>query len=652
MTFLQVSLLAGLVAAGIPIALHLIARREPQKVVFGSIAFLTRHYASNRSKMQLRRWWLLLLRVLALVLLTLALASPVIGSSLVSQWNAALVALVLAIGFLAAGTIAFLRGLSKQLALGLAAVGGLLVALSLGSGAYLAATGPVVRGSSGGPIAVAVLVDNGPLSNLRSGDRIALDRDRETAQALIERLPRGSEWVIVDRSTVPANLTSDPAALPPRLESLKARHLAVDFRTRFGEARRALERSPLASKHVVILADRAKPTWESWIEADSGSTRGRTEKNRKASETAETGETSGTGETPQAIETSQTREVAPAGTDLHWVVAGRPPGLRTVSIVEAKLSDPLPAPEVPLRMTVTLRQQGDGRDRESDNPVQNVSVQVGRFPPDASLPLVRDGKLIRPEPEWVDRKSIALLPNQEATLDLTVPPLELGSHTIVLEVADPDDLLIDQQRFLTLAVRQPPEILVVAADEDSSFVLGQTLDPFAGQNQVGSPVASILERDLPITDLSPFAAIALADPTPEILNDVAFEAFLDRGGLVMVALGPRVANATDPTVPSETLPAWLPTPKRVWRRTEPPTFFTVTDPTSPLTSALAADTPWNEFPVQQYWQVETSDQDRVPIRMAGTDHPALVRRSLESGGTVLLTSTPIPALDERASQWN
>ncbi|MEM9828903.1 MAG: hypothetical protein AAF958_20115, partial [Planctomycetota bacterium] len=147
-------------------------------------------------------------------------------------------------------------------------------------------------------------------------------------------------------------------------------------------------------------------------------------------------------------------------------------------------------------------------------------------------------------------------------------------------------------------------------------------------------------------------AIALADPTPEILNDVAFEAFLDRGGLVMVALGPRVANATDPTVPSETLPAWLPTPKRVWRRTEPPTFFSVTDPTSPLTSALAADTPWNEFPVRQYWQVETSDQDRVPIRMAGTDHPALVRRSLESGGTVLLTSTPIPALDERSAQWN
>ena len=76
MTFLNATLIFGAGAVAVPIVLHLIARREPRKVVFPSVRFLTKRFDSNRSRLQVRRWWLLALRIAALVALALALARP------------------------------------------------------------------------------------------------------------------------------------------------------------------------------------------------------------------------------------------------------------------------------------------------------------------------------------------------------------------------------------------------------------------------------------------------------------------------------------------------------------------------------------------------------------------------------------------------
>ncbi|MEE2935991.1 MAG: BatA domain-containing protein, partial [Planctomycetota bacterium] len=66
MTFFNATLIFGITAIAVPLVLHLVARREPRKVVFPSVRFLTKRFESNRSRLRVRRWWLLALRIAAL----------------------------------------------------------------------------------------------------------------------------------------------------------------------------------------------------------------------------------------------------------------------------------------------------------------------------------------------------------------------------------------------------------------------------------------------------------------------------------------------------------------------------------------------------------------------------------------------------------
>ena len=86
MTFLNASLIFAVAAASMPIALHLIARREPRKVVFPSVRLLAQRLQSNRSRLRVRRWWLLALRIAAVAAFALALARPAIDRSFSVTW--------------------------------------------------------------------------------------------------------------------------------------------------------------------------------------------------------------------------------------------------------------------------------------------------------------------------------------------------------------------------------------------------------------------------------------------------------------------------------------------------------------------------------------------------------------------------------------
>ena len=76
MGFLHPWLLAGLAAAGIPVLLHLLARREPPTVTFPAVRYLVDTTREHSRRLQLRHWVLLLLRTLLIALLVLAAAGP------------------------------------------------------------------------------------------------------------------------------------------------------------------------------------------------------------------------------------------------------------------------------------------------------------------------------------------------------------------------------------------------------------------------------------------------------------------------------------------------------------------------------------------------------------------------------------------------
>ncbi len=74
--FLHPWALVGLLAAGVPILLHLLARREPPTVVFPAVRYLITTTQEHQRRLKLQHLLLLLVRTLLIVALVLAAAGP------------------------------------------------------------------------------------------------------------------------------------------------------------------------------------------------------------------------------------------------------------------------------------------------------------------------------------------------------------------------------------------------------------------------------------------------------------------------------------------------------------------------------------------------------------------------------------------------
>jgi len=83
--FLNPAVLAGLVAALIPLAVHLLHRGHTRPVPFSNLEFLRQLHHSRMQRLRLRQWLVLLLRILIIVLVVCAFARPTYQSG--SAWG-------------------------------------------------------------------------------------------------------------------------------------------------------------------------------------------------------------------------------------------------------------------------------------------------------------------------------------------------------------------------------------------------------------------------------------------------------------------------------------------------------------------------------------------------------------------------------------
>lgn len=78
MTFLNPAILIGLIAAGIPILIHLFNLRKLKKVEFSTLMFLKELQKNKIRKIVLKQWLLMLIRILIVIFLVLTFSRPAI----------------------------------------------------------------------------------------------------------------------------------------------------------------------------------------------------------------------------------------------------------------------------------------------------------------------------------------------------------------------------------------------------------------------------------------------------------------------------------------------------------------------------------------------------------------------------------------------
>jgi len=76
MSFVHPSYLWALLGLLVPIAIHLWNKKEAKTIKVGSVQLLSESNSKQSSSIQLNEWWLLLLRILIIMVLTLVLAKP------------------------------------------------------------------------------------------------------------------------------------------------------------------------------------------------------------------------------------------------------------------------------------------------------------------------------------------------------------------------------------------------------------------------------------------------------------------------------------------------------------------------------------------------------------------------------------------------
>ena len=198
MAFLNPLVLIGLLAAAIPILVHLFNFRRPQRMDFPSLRFVRELERKAMRRVRVRQWLLLALRTLAIMALVLAFARP----TLPSAWRQAF--------------------------------------------------------GARPPAAVALVVDNSLSMTSRDQRGAYLDQARATAAAIADAAPAGDAIVLVPTAGgagAPARLTPTAAPVLDALDALEVAHGSERLVTAAARAAATLEGADQPRREVYLVSD-------------------------------------------------------------------------------------------------------------------------------------------------------------------------------------------------------------------------------------------------------------------------------------------------------------------------------------------------------------------------------------------------------------
>jgi hypothetical protein len=612
-TFLNASLLFGLAALAMPLALHLLGRKTPKRAVFPAIRFLRQQHETTRRRLEVRQWVLLALRLGLFAILAIALSQPWLAGGGWGNWLAASTLLVL--GLLAAAWSGTLwqarRALWSVLALGAIAL------LLFGCAGWLARRGAqpelAQRLLDRPPAAVAILLDNSPRMEYRDRSGSRLEQARQWAQWLIDQYPAESRFAVLDCSGRPVLLTGDASAALKQVDGIHVLQNTRKLDERIEAAARVVRASPLTQRVIYVLTDMTAASWDS----------------QRAGR-------------------------------LSGALANEPPvAIQIVDVGNSEVGN-FQLSDLQLSMDQAIAGTGieisgeliSGRAKEE----RTATLELGLYQPDRQLPAVRDGKLVLPEGKVVDRIAVPLSDARSAWR-FYLPPLEAGLHHGWIGLAENDPLAIDNRRYFTVLISPPPRIGVLGPRELDRRIIAQAL---ASSEEIrsGRALFTVESQDWPVVGQTGsedrMDAYVLLDPpvaTEEGWADLSKK--VQAGSGLMVTLGPALGS-DNPALPPAAAKLLGGRVLRNWREPLPGSYLQLNGVEHPALRQLQSPGTaaiWNAFPVYRYWELELSDQMRVLATVASSRQLLLFEHLVGSGRALVMT-TPLPALSGESGTWN
>jgi hypothetical protein len=612
--FLNLSLLFGLAAVAVPIALHLFGRKPPKRIPFPALRFLRQQHESTRRRMEFRQWVLLALRMGLVAALALALAQPWIATGAIGQWLACGAAVLLALLAGALSVVVWSERRSVQWTAALLLVGLLAIGCAVWLGRRAMQPDLANRLLDHPPAAVALLIDNSPRMDYRDAAGPRLEQARGWAEWLLDQYPAESRFAVLDASARPVVLASDVTAARRLVESAVILDSTRSLDDRIEAAARVLRTSQLPQRVIYVLTDLSSASWDQQRAARLSNLL--------------------SGDKPVAVQ----------------VIDLGNPDRENLRLNELRLSSEYASLGSYLELSGEILSEEAARSR-------TATIELGLYRPDRQLPAIRDGKLALPGSTIVDR-IVVTLDSQQTAWRFALPPLAAGIHHGWIAVSEPDPLAIDNRRYFTIAIESPPRIAVLGSDATDRQVIGQALASDE-ERRAGRAAFDVIADDWNAYRESQAAeqsAAALVVLDPPVGRDEDWRWLAQRvqaGAGAVIVLGPRL-GPDSPALPPSAIELLGGRAIRSWREPLPGSFLQIAEfdhPALQLFQSPGVSAPWSAFPVSRYWELEPSDSSRTLAYVASSRQPLLFEHPV-GRGRVLVITTPLPALGGEAASWN
>lgn len=645
MSFLHVSLLAGTLLAIVPIALHMLGRKQPKAMTFPAIRFVRQTAVAAQKGWNIKRWLLLALRVLLLILAAFALSSPRVPSGEFA--NYLLLGMLGLFALLATGAAAtaIANRKSAPLRLGTAAIAVLLWAMA---GAWGIATGfgsaKQLLPTSTGPIATAIILDTSPSMDYQYRNKTRLEEAKETAGWLMDRLPVGSQIAIVNTDTN-VRLLADRASANRQLEKTIVEGRGAALAQRIANAIDALERSELQRREIYVLSDMSSVAWR---DAEMAGIANRMN-GLNGPTSADGSPGSETSKGPRVL--VQIIDVSvPEKEKKNW-------GLKKINLDQQST---VPGASVSVEVEVE-GWPGSG--------AEQMTVELLAEPLERNL-VIRGDTVVKPDLVPVDRQLIDIPDGGAFSARLTWKDLGEGTNHAQIRLSRPDPLMSDNTAYLSVEAKPQGQSLVVANDIRDAQLIAFAIDPSeqspdmdaseAGDNESGARAQSGASEaraqsgakvetyaKLGVVPLADYSNIILYDPSAIDADtcDKIGQWVVEGGGLMLVMGSAFSSPAEWMDSPVQTL---LPgTVKRITRRDFSDRGIVLSP--AVLNHSMWSiferpieEIPWAAYPVFRHWDIEDLKAGAYPLmRFTQSELPAMIEES-RGQGRIVTWAVPYP----------